>query len=307
MTKKNICCGILGFLLCFSIFAKEINKEIQIKDFNSVILECNANLYIKTGDQNRLTVKTDEKNLSKITAVRENNSLILSVQKQGKSSWDLMGVFAENKNIEFHLTAKSLNNITLTSNGNIILKSDIQNKKFSINSMGSGNIKCTNIKTENFKANIVGSGSIEIKSLSAANTANINSSGSGQLHLYKISTLNANMTASGSSTMNTRTIKADNINIIVLGSGTISIKGDVKQQHIKIDGTGKYYGSLLKSQTAIIKALGASNIEVNVTKELSVDIFGSAIVNIDGSPSIKSKKVCGSGAVIMQSIKETSD
>ena len=304
MRKKTGCYIALGMIISalsiISVSGKQVEKEIQVGNFNSVTLECNANLHIKTGAENSLTVITSEKDFSKINASVKDNNLILSVEKQGKNWWEMMGVFVANKDIEFNLTVKNLDNITLTSNGNINLNSDIKTGKFYIISMGSGNIKCGNIETDLFKANTVGSSSIEVKSLSVSKTLEITSSGSGQIHLYDINSAAVDMTASGSSTINIRNIKADNIIVDILGSGTISIQGSVENQDVKVYGTGRYYGGLLKSQEAKVKAFGASNIEVNVEKELSVDVFGSSLVNVDNNPKIKSRNIYGSGNMIMQ-------
>ena len=303
MKKRIAFYGMLLTILlsfCFSASGKMIEKEISVKDFNFITMECNADLNIKIGDKNKLTVKADEKDVENLITIVENNNLELSYRKQGKEWWNIMGVFSGNKEIVFNVTVKNLNGITLTSNGNIKIDDTVKSEKFNIVSMGSGNIKISSMEADTFKGNVLGSGSVKIEELTVLNLVDLSSSGSGQFHLYNIKCPEVEFTASGSSTMNIRKIDSAYIKVVVLGSGTISLQGAVDKQNIKVDGTGRYYGGLLKSQISNVKALGASNVEVNTVKEISVDVFGSAMVNVDGAPKIKAKNVYGSGAMIMQ-------
>jgi hypothetical protein len=303
MRKKiAVYVGLLLFttIFSFSLSAKQVEKEIKVGEFNSVTLECNAVLNIKIGSENKLVIKAKDTDFQNIKTVVENNNLELLYEKQGKEWWNMMGVFARNNEITFNLTVKNLNNVTLTSNGDIKILDDIKSDNFGITSMGSGNIKSGNIVADSFKANTIGSGSIEAKSILAQKVADICSSGSGQLHFYDLNSPLVDITASGSSTMNIRKIKTSNLHTVVLGSGTVSVQGTAESQSVKVDGTGRYYGGLLISNVSKVKALGASNIEINVKKEVSVDVFGSSMVNVDGSPNVASKNVYGSGAMIMQ-------
>ena len=91
--------------------------------------------------------------------------------------------------------------------------------------------------------------------------------------------------------VNTPRLEAD-----IAGSGSMTLKGETKDQTIKISGVGDYNADELKSESAIVKIAGSGNVKVFTDVNLDINIAGVGSVYYKGAPNVK-QKIAGSGEV----------
>jgi hypothetical protein len=277
-------------------FSKNYPEKISVID-----LKCNAYLHIKIGSENKLTIKTDDSVINNINTTVENGTLNLMCKGQKKLWWDVVGIFSTNKKIDFYLTVKKLNGITITGIGKIFIEDNIKSDNFTISNLGTADIQMHSISAANFKINILGGGDLKIDSLSATNQMELNTSGSGHIYFNKINTPKLSLTITGNSTTNVKNLIAKELHVLILGNGAVTIHGNADTQNIKIDGSGRYNCGELISKNVNIKSFGSTSMEVFVQNTLSVDLYGSGIININGQPTIRKCSIYGKGNLILQS------
>ena len=83
------------------------------------------------------------------------------------------------------------------------------------------------------------------------------------------------------------------------GSGKFIITGDVGEQTVDLSGASKYFAKNATSSTAAVSASGSSEIELNVTDELTVNTSGAGVLRYRGEPTINST---GSGTLSISKI-----
>jgi hypothetical protein len=87
-----------------------------------------------------------------------------------------------------------------------------------------------------------------------------------------------------------RTLQMD-----ISGSGRARLSGRVVEQSAQISGSGSILGYNLSTDRSDLTLSGSGTAQVNVSKELSVDISGSGMVYYIGSPGTIKESITGSG------------
>ncbi len=122
-------------------------------------------------------------------------------------------------------------------------------------------------------------------------------SGSGRIiGQNTISAEDINLVLSGSGEISVDLI-ADDIDNSISGSGDINLSGTVDHASLKTSGSGSYRTFGLETRSANINITGSGNAQVHVTDALDVIISGSGSVYYSGSPQL-SVSITGSGQVI---------
>ena len=91
--------------------------------------------------------------------------------------------------------------------------------------------------------------------------------------------------------VNTPRIEGD-----IAGSGSITLKGETRDQTIQISGVGDYNADELKSENTTVKIAGSGDVKVFTDVNLDVNIAGVGSVFYKGAASVK-QHVAGSGEV----------
>ena len=118
--------------------------------------------------------------------------------------------------------------------------------------------------------------------------------GSGKIEATDLKTSQLVIEINGSADTQIGNLQADSFTYHMSGSGNGQISGQVGEQSIRIDGSGKYQAGDLESQTAQIQIGGSGEATVWAKDQLNVSIGGSGTVNYYGSPQI-SQNISGSG------------
>jgi hypothetical protein len=97
-------------------------------------------------------------------------------------------------------------------------------------------------------------------------------------------------------------LDAPAISVTGSGSGNVNLSGRTKDFDCKITGSGDVNCSGLKSENAVIKVAGSSDVHVFASVSLKVNISGSGNVYYSGNPSSPEFNIAGSGKVRAEAI-----
>lgn len=123
--------------------------------------------------------------------------------------------------------------------------------------------------------------------------------GSGNIYAENpIETHTLDLNIAGSGDIKLAAVKSDKIDATVTGSGDIIFNGESEGREIEIlvAGSGDVIASDFAAEVAYIKIAGSGNCEVNASKFLEVNVYGSGDVKYIGEPDIKSS-IAGSGRI----------
>ncbi|MDD5570782.1 MAG: DUF2807 domain-containing protein [Bacteroidales bacterium] len=93
-------------------------------------------------------------------------------------------------------------------------------------------------------------------------------------------------------------LEAAKANIYIDGAGGIVIKGKTETAEINSSGAGRFNGDDFEIQKCKISASGASNIKLNVVKELDAKVTGASNLKYKGKPELINKTISGVGKII---------
>jgi hypothetical protein len=129
----------------------------------------------------------------------------------------------------------------------------------------------------------------EIRLISIAGSGTLLSDGirSDQLHLL----------VSGSANGAVNRLVVGDFKVTIPGSCRMEIAGEVNSHEVHISGSAKLKEEHLTCQTAEVRISGSADVDLFVTKKLTIGISGSGTVRYRGNPEI-SQRISGAGEVI---------
>lgn len=205
------------------------DDDRDVRNFSGVAAGGPINVVITLGSTENCRFEGDADAISTLITEVKGNVLIIRPQ----NSWTSWEHKYENKKITAYITAKTINSLTMSGSGNMLVKGNINTRTFSAVVSGSGTITA-NAKADDLSAVISGSGKLNING--SADDAKVVISGSGNFSGSNFSVENLSSTLSGSGTIN---IKADNsIKAVISGSGNINYSGNATVEKTVI-GSGR--------------------------------------------------------------------
>lgn len=101
----------------------------------------------------------------------------------------------------------------------------------------------------------------------------------------------------GSSNVTYRNFSEKALAVTILGSGDISLSGNVNQLHGFVMGSGDIKAKELIAKNARLSITGSGAIKANVVNEVDASVTGSGDIKVIGNPAKRSKSVTGSGEI----------
>ena len=202
---------VLGLLLIFmsaQIFAANRVITLDIKDFSGIKVAGDWNVVVKQGEKYAVKLTVSDETVDRLDVNKQGNVLVLHLKPR-------VNLFSSFTTLTAEITLPKLEFIDSKGSSDITF-SGFNSKNFEIHSAGSSNIKGADNTITNLTVNLLGSSDIDLKKSNITN-ADVNMKGSGNLAL--------NM-ADGKLTGN------------IFGSGNIVVLGEMKEQSVKIKGSG---------------------------------------------------------------------
>jgi len=262
--KNKLLVSVL-VLISFTIFSQNFTKTNRnVPEFNTIKLDCSADVYISQGNEISVVVETEEKNQDKIKTFVANNKLTIEISAQ---------IFTS-KRLNVYITVKDLSIINNEGSGDIKFKTPLKTASFIYKSEGSGDFEIDKIITNKFISMQEGSGDCEI---------------SGDIKVIDAK-------VEGSGNFEAENINLTNCNIVMEGSGDVELKGISNTIKVVQTGSGDLKASKFSVLNATVLKSGSGDASLSVKNELNLTNSGSGDFNLKGNPSKRNINVTGSGS-----------
>jgi len=162
-----------------------VSKTVDISSFNSIKLVGTANVYISTGDTQKVVLKAQQEILDVMTYEVSNEELTLSFEKDVS--------IHTSKEIKVEITIPEIDKITLVGTGNFELSGEKQDELI-IDLIGTGNVKAYNLEVDTCNITISGVGNCEVR---VNNSLNVTLSGVGFVYYKGNPTVQSNISGVG--------------------------------------------------------------------------------------------------------------
>ena len=202
-------------------------EKRHVSNFNGISSSGSYDVYIKMGAVESLEIEGDSDLIKNIETKVEGG--ILKIQNSKTSS----GWGWNNPRTKIYITAKSLNHLTLSGSGKMVVSNAIKSDKLNTSVSGSGSIRLE-LATKIYNASVSGSGQINASGFTQ--NANISVSGSGGFDGKNLKTNTSAISVSGSG--NAYICAEDRLNAHLSGSGNITYSGNAQVSQVK-SGSGK--------------------------------------------------------------------
>lgn len=121
-------------------------------------------------------------------------------------------------------------------------------------------------------------------------------SGAFDMRAERLETDSLELTGNGAGEIHIGALTADSLTVEIGGRGEVDVAGRVREQTVKISGSGEYEAAQLESQTAHVRITGSGEADVWVHDTLDVSIAGYGHVRYRGAPAV-SQSISGAGSV----------
>jgi len=149
----------------------------------------------------------------------------------------------------------------------------------------------------NVKPGVRFSGSPVSYAVTAKALSSVKTSGTGSILIeapLEADTLD--LRSEGSGDIRARRIAVKKLNVLIAGSGDVSLLGSAETLSLSILGSGDVEAPALSGRTAKANLAGSGSIELGAFEEIEANIAGSGDLSYDGNPRVSSR-VLGSGKI----------
>jgi hypothetical protein len=215
-----------------------LNQEIDVRDFNSVVLEGFGDVYLEQGQTESLSIQTDD-NLISVLDIKVIGKELRIGTKPGIN-------VGPSESIIYNLIVKDLKRVSLAGSGNIYAE-PLKTNDLNISLTGSGNIQLKSVNASDLSIDLSGSGNITLVDVNAIRLET-SLKGSGDIKLAgKVES--QRLTFGGSGNYRAGDLETNRTDISIPGSADVTVW--VNQELIvRISGSGdiQYYGKPIVDQ-----------------------------------------------------------
>jgi hypothetical protein len=193
-----------------SLLAQQENREVS--GFNKIEYSLSGTLEISQGTTEKLVLKGDKDDLSKIITRVEDGKLKIYTKENTWPSGDIV----------VYVNVKALEELSVAGSGNAIFKTGLKTEEMEINLSGSGNIECMELIASEAEIHLAGSGNIELGG-TLNERMEVHIAGSGDVNSENLQTQVCEVNISGSGSARVWVI--DRLESNIVGSGNVYYKG----------------------------------------------------------------------------------
>ncbi len=225
-------CGLMYSIVGSGDVIKE-DREIDI-NFTGVKITNHGNLFIKIGDQVKLTIEGDDNIISLISAKVSDNRLIIRSDKK------LRRGYKSRKGIKYYLTVKKgqLNYLSATSHGDISIP-ELTGDMVKVILTSHGDVEIGKIIAKEVKLHLTSHGDIEIEQVNADSIRSKQTSHSKvRIKSGKVKTQELYLTSHGDYLA--KNLKSNNCDVTITSHGKVVVNVS-ELLEAKISGHGDLY------------------------------------------------------------------
>lgn len=162
--------------------------------------------------------------------------------------------------IRLVITMPEIEEVRLTSSGNIVSRDDWSGEAVRLTATGSGDIRFAAISGESLKIRSTGSGHVEVGAVGAGEVE-LRATGSGDIRTGTIESgeVSIELTGSGGATTS---VRAQQLGVSLSGSGSVTVDGMVESARVRTTGSGSFYGGGLAADGVTVRITGSGDVEV---------------------------------------------
>ena len=202
-----------------------IEETRDVRDFNRVRLTGFGRLHIERGETESLRIEAEDNFMQYITTEVKDGELDIRWQKN---------ILATNHEpINFYLTVKTLDTITLDGAGDIEAPG-MQAETFTVNANGAGNFELSDMEASSLVVTISGAGNVTVTGEATTQTVKINGLGNYQARDLWSSAAEVTINAAGSATVRA----SDTLDAKINGAGSIYYYGNPTVSQ-RVNGVGR--------------------------------------------------------------------
>ena len=225
---KSLWCCLFIMISAKLLLAQEIERKINLSDFNQISLSSGIKIYLTQGEEETIRLKGNVNALDKVMINKKSNVLELKFDyKNSYSSWG----WKKDQAVKAYISFKTLNKLIASGGSDIIGQNNFKLNDLSIISSGGSNINL-NLTANYLK--VTTSGGSDIKLNGRADELELTSSGGSDIKAFGLIVEDINVVASGSSDVQLHADKS--IKAVASGASEIQYKGSASKRNISSSG-----------------------------------------------------------------------
>ena len=267
MKRVNNLTTIITLIIIFSsapLLAQVETQDRSVGSFTGVHQSTSADVYIKAGSSQTVTVKADSKAISDIITEVSNGVLMIKTRN------NLRNV----RVMEVYITMNSLEKLKNSGSGDIAIEGPVKGKDIYVGISGSGDLDAE-FDAINMEIKISGSGDVNLSGVRG--NFSIDISGSGDVM------------AGG--------LQLDQCTLSSFGSGDIKLKGKAAKLISKQSGSGDLNAYGLTAVEVVAKSNGSGDVVIHAVEKIQAILNGSGDLTYYGNPQYVDVVSNGSGEV----------
>jgi len=243
---------------------KVVTQERKVSDFSGIKISCSADVFLKQGSSNAVSVRADENLLDMIETDVRGETLNI----------DIDGNIRNVEVLEVYVTVSKLQKVVINGSGDIESENAISGMDFEIQINGSGDVEL-DLDVKNLETRINGSGDVEVSGVQG--TFDLRVAGSGDF--------------------DAENLRLSEGYIQINGSGDVRLKGSADQIFVSQSASGDVNLYSLSAEDVEATASGSGDIVVSVAGKLKARLSGSGDLTYKGDPTSVDVSASGSGEV----------
>ena len=210
-------------IVCDKGSGKIEKQEVKLTNFKTIELRNSGNVYITQGNEEKITIETDDNIFQNLITEIDEGELIL-----------------ENKNsicpskLNYYVTMKDIKGFKISGSGSIKADGPIISDDLFFKISGSGDVKFDTVEVLKVGVMILGSGDVKIKGKTEKFASEIN--GSGDVFVKSLVCDYAKIETNGSGDVRLTVNKE--LKVEINGSGDVFYSGNPSNVNIRIRGSG---------------------------------------------------------------------
>lgn len=211
--------------MAFTLSAQKQTREVT--GFTKVGFAVPGELYVKTGSSFSLSLEGSDQMLSKVVTEVKENKLVIKMDSPS---------FSWNEKVTAYVTMPSVEGLSISGSGKIVVESPLKGSDLSLSISGSGKILAGDIVYTKLSCSISGSGDFNFSGTGKVKEASLSISGSGNFLApgLELGILDARVSGSGSCDCHV----TESLIASIAGSGNINYSGNPRVD-VKAAGSGK--------------------------------------------------------------------
>lgn len=207
---------VTSFYSCAQITGtgNEVTKTIDLPTITGIGLGINADVFIKQGAKQEITIKAQENIIENIMKEVKNGDWRIEFDKKVR----------KHDGIEIHITLSELKSLAVGGSGEITGEGKFKNvNELDLSIGGSGEIEI-DVEAKKISCSLGGSGEMELAG--SCSDLRISLSGSGEIKAYDLKATRCTVNVAGSGEVKINV--SEELDVSLAGSGDVSYKGSPK-------------------------------------------------------------------------------